>query len=116
MSVPHTPCDDACFTLAQVKDVLFTCLELSSKKDVKSAFEQIQKFILFGMHLPLVTDPGRLDREDTHPAPFELHGEESNGGDRTRCGSRCNGVHGPKIGIRHRVTRRAAGRRALRRR
>jgi hypothetical protein len=54
--------------------LLFACLELSSKEDVKSAFEQIEELVLFGMHFPFVTCPWRIDRENAHPATVELHG------------------------------------------
>ena len=74
MPVPRSFRNHARLTLLEMKYLLFAYLELSSKEDVDSAFEQIEELVLFGMHFPFVTYPGRIDRENTHPATVELHG------------------------------------------
>ena len=74
MPVPHSLRNHARLTLLEMKYLLFAYLELSSKEDVNSAFDQIEELVLFGMHFPFVTYPGRIDRENADPATVELHG------------------------------------------
>ncbi len=74
MPVPHSFRNHARITLLEVKHLLFALPEISSKEDVNSAFEQIEQLVLFGMNFPFVTYPGRIDRENAHPATVELHG------------------------------------------
>jgi hypothetical protein len=59
-----------------MRRVLFGLLKIRSAVHVNGTFSEVQQFILFGMHRPLVARAGRLHREDTTVTPVELHREE----------------------------------------
>ncbi len=72
MTVPHPLRDYAGLALSEAQDVLFGLFEIRSHEHVNGAFEEIQQFVLFGMHFPLVSDTRRLNREHTNLSTIQL--------------------------------------------
>jgi hypothetical protein len=62
-----------------MKRVLLGSLQLGTQEDVDCALQEVQQFVLFGMHLPLVADSGRLHGENAYVTPVELYLQELNG-------------------------------------
>jgi hypothetical protein len=73
LPVPHSLRDYARLTLSEVQRVLLGSLKIGSEEDVNGTFQEVQQFVLFRMHLPLVAHAWRLHREDTDLTPIELH-------------------------------------------
>lgn len=78
MSVPHPLRDDAGLSLAEVDGVLLGSLEIGSEEDVDRTLQEVEQFVLFGVHLPFVTNAWSLDRKGADPTTIELNWEELN--------------------------------------
>jgi hypothetical protein len=95
LSVPYSLRNHTRLPMANMENrFVVTGFEIRSQKQVNCAFEQIQEFVLFGMHLPFVTHPGRRNGQNAYPTTIELHGQELNRGNGAIGRFRVDNVHG----------------------
>ena len=65
-------------TFSDAKSVLLGPSKVGSEETINGTMEEVQQFILLGMHLPLVPQPGRVHREHADLPPIKFHWEEFN--------------------------------------
>ncbi len=71
----HIPLRDyAGFAPSEMTCFLLGPLRIRTQKDIDFALQEVEQFVLLGMHFPFVTHPRGFHRENTHMTAIELNG------------------------------------------
>ncbi len=76
MAVPHPFWNKASLPFPDVQPVLLGLPKIGSEENINGTVEEVQQFVLFGMHFPLVPHSRGVNGEDTDLPPIKFHREE----------------------------------------
>jgi hypothetical protein len=78
LAVPNSFWNKAGLAFRDVQPVLLGLPKVGSEENINDTIEEVQQFVLFGMHFPLVPHSRGIDWEDTDLPPIKFHREELN--------------------------------------